>query len=242
MMPCRRAQPSSTARGTTPLLSGIHHVLHSVVLKQPERLMKPRPTPPLPAETLTIPRPHQMPPHLLLDPEPHRGKAPGRVPDPEVVDPAPQNRIDLRDHPSHWLRVVLLEHLLELPQQRRARLPLRRILRPPAPPQRTDAPEVEAQESKALPPAQIHHPALLLVQAYVELRQLLPQPPAYRLHQPVLPTVVVDEDHQVVGVARVLDVRVLAFARDRLRPLQHRIHLNEIDVAEEGGDHAALRN
>src|SRR6266851_4932973 len=107
-------------------LSCVGHVLHSVVLKQPERPMHPRPTPPLPAEAPTTPRPHHMPPHLLLDPVPHRGKAPGRVPDTEVVDPAPQNRIDLRDHPSHWLRVVLLEHLLELLQQRRARLPLRR--------------------------------------------------------------------------------------------------------------------
>jgi hypothetical protein len=29
---------------------------------------------------------------------------------------------------------------------------------------------------------------------------------------------------------------------NRLGPLQHRIHLGEVDVAEEGGDHAALRN
>ena len=34
-----------------------------------------------------------------------QGKAPARVPDPEVVDPAPQLRVDLRDHcPTGWDR------------------------------------------------------------------------------------------------------------------------------------------
>jgi len=38
-----------------------------------------------------------MAPHLLLDPLPHKGQAPARVPDPEVADPAPQLRVDLGD-------------------------------------------------------------------------------------------------------------------------------------------------
>src|SRR5712691_10669614 len=66
-------------------LSGPAQVPHSVLGKQPERVIEPRRTPPLPAEAPTIPRPHQMAPDLPLDPPPHDGQAPARVPDPEVV-------------------------------------------------------------------------------------------------------------------------------------------------------------
>src|SRR6266849_83719 len=215
-------------------LSGTRQVLDAVIREQPERFMEPCRTPPLPAETPPIPRPHQMAPHLLLDPLPHKGKAPARVPDPEVVDPAPQLRVDLSDQRLDRLGLEASEPLLELPQQRRALLPLRRVLRPPASAQRARPPEVKAQESKALPPTQVHDPTLLLVQPHIEFRQLLSEPPGHRLHQPVLPTIVVHEDHQVVGIARVLDVRVRTVSRDRLGPLQHGIHLGEIDVAEEG--------
>src|SRR5262249_16995330 len=55
---------------------------------------------------------------------------------------------------------------------------------------------VEAQEPEALPPTQVHDPALLLVQPHVEFPQLLSEPSGDRLQQPVLPTVVVHEDHQ----------------------------------------------
>src|SRR2546426_1905491 len=125
-----------------------------------------------------------------LDPSPHNGKAPARVPDPEVVDPAPQLRVDLGDQRLRRLGPRASEHLFEFPQQRRPLLLLGRILRPPAPPERPDAPEVEAQKSEALPPTQIHDPALLLVQPHVEFRQLLSESLVYRLHQPVLPTIV----------------------------------------------------
>src|SRR5712691_10633913 len=163
-------------------LSGPAQVPHSVICEQAERVIEPRRTPPLPAEAPTIPRPHQLAPDLPLDPQPYEGKAPARVPDPEVNDTAPQLRVDLCDQRLHRLGLVAPEHLLELSQQRRALRPLRRVLRPPAPPQRADTPEVKAQESEALPPTQIHDPTLLLVQPHVEFRQLLPQPPAYRLH------------------------------------------------------------
>src|SRR6058998_2891623 len=78
-------------------LSGPAQVPHPVVCKQPERVIEPRRTPPPPAEAPTIPRPHQMAPHLPLDPPPHNGQAPARVPDSEVVDPAPQLRVDRGD-------------------------------------------------------------------------------------------------------------------------------------------------
>ena len=132
-------------------LSGTSQIPHSVVSEQPERGVEPCRTPPLPAEAPTIPRPHQMAPDLPLDPPPDNGKAPARVPDPEVVDPAPQLRVDLGDQLLHRLRPGAPEHLLELPPQRRALLRLRRVPRPPAPPQRADTPEVKAQEAEALP-------------------------------------------------------------------------------------------
>jgi hypothetical protein len=70
-------------------LSGPHQVPHSVIAEQPERGMQPGRTPPLPAKTPTIPRPHHVPPDAPFDPHPHKGKAPARMHDPEVVHPAP---------------------------------------------------------------------------------------------------------------------------------------------------------
>src|SRR2546425_8256560 len=116
-------------------LSGTRQVLDVVIREQPERFMEPCRTPPLPAETPPIPRPHQMAPHLLLDPLPHKGQAPARVPDPEVVDPAPQLRVDLSDQRLDRLGPGAPEHRLEFLQQRRTLLLLRRILRPPPPPE-----------------------------------------------------------------------------------------------------------
>src|SRR5262245_40035180 len=92
-----------------------------------------------------------MAPHLLLHPVRHVRKASARVPEPEVVHPAAQNRIDLRDHPPHGLGVIASEQLRELPQQRRPLCELGRVPRPPGSPHGAAAPEVEAQESKRLP-------------------------------------------------------------------------------------------
>src|SRR5208282_2736384 len=52
----------------------------------------------------------------------------------------------------------------------------------------------------------------------------------------------VDQDHQVVGEPRIFDVGVLAVTRGLLRPLQHPVHLGEVDVAEQRRNHPALRN
>ena len=85
-------------------LSGLAHVSHSVVIEESERLIEPCRTPPLPPEALAVPRPHHMAPHLLLHPVPHVTKAPCLVPNPEVVHPAAQDRIDHRHHLLHRLR------------------------------------------------------------------------------------------------------------------------------------------
>src|SRR5437870_12285717 len=97
--------------------------------------MQPRRPPTLPADAPTTSRPHQMASDPSLDPSRHKGNAPARVSYPEGVDPAPQLRVDLGDPRLRRLGPVASEHLLELLQQRRALLLLRRILRPPTPPE-----------------------------------------------------------------------------------------------------------
>src|SRR5215831_14409605 len=136
--PVRRSPAGFASRVMRPTalgaLSGMDPVLHPVVIEDPEPRINPCRTPPLPAEAPTTPRPHQMTPHLLLDPLLHKPKAPCCVPDSEVVHPAPQDRIDHRDHVRHRLRAPALEHLLELPQQRRPLLDGRRLQHPPPTP------------------------------------------------------------------------------------------------------------
>src|SRR5437867_691037 len=67
-------------------------IANPVVSEESELVMEPCRTPPLPAEAATAPRPHEMSPHSLLDPQPHIRQAPMRVPDPEVVHPPPKRR------------------------------------------------------------------------------------------------------------------------------------------------------
>src|SRR5262249_11533202 len=55
-------------------------------------------------------------------------------------------------------------------------------------------------------------------------------------------TVCVDQDHQIVSKARILDPGVLAVACRLLRPLEHTVYLIEVDVTEQWGDHSALWN
>jgi hypothetical protein len=47
-----------------------------VVVEQPEFLVEPTPTPPRPAETLSVSGPHQMSSHLLLHPVLYKAEAP----------------------------------------------------------------------------------------------------------------------------------------------------------------------
>ena len=57
-----------------------------------------------------------------------------------------------------------------------------------------------------------------------------------------MPRVGVDQDHQVVSEPRIFNAGVLAVACGLLRPLQHPVHLGEVEVAEQRRDHPALRN
>src|SRR5262249_39797793 len=55
-------------------------------------------------------------------------------------------------------------------------------------------------------------------------------------------TVCVDQDHQIVGKTRVLDVGVFAVACGLLGSLEHTVHLIEVDITKQWGDHSALRD
>src|SRR5215475_2109889 len=52
----------------------------------------------------------------------------------------------------------------------------------------------------------------------------------------------VDQDHQIIRKSCVLDVGVLAVACCLLCPFEHAVHLIEVDVTEQWGDHPALRD
>src|SRR6516225_4622482 len=57
-----------------------------------------------------------------------------------------------------------------------------------------------------------------------------------------MPWMSVYQDHQIVSESSILDVGVLAVARGLLRPLQHPIHLCEIEITEQRRDNPTLRN
>src|SRR6266478_4657749 len=52
----------------------------------------------------------------------------------------------------------------------------------------------------------------------------------------------VNQDHQIIRKSCVLDVGVLAETRGLFRPLQHPVHLGEVEVTEQRRDNPALRN
>src|SRR5215510_6357379 len=52
----------------------------------------------------------------------------------------------------------------------------------------------------------------------------------------------VDQDHEIICKPRVLDARVCSISGGLLRPLEHTVHLIEVDIAEQWGDHPALQD
>jgi hypothetical protein len=104
---------------------------HSILVEQPECVVEPLRTPPLPAESLAPSGAHQVPSNLLLHPELDVGKAPVRVSYRKVVHPTPQNRIDKFNHPPYGLADISLKDFLKLLQERRPLLQLGHVLSPP---------------------------------------------------------------------------------------------------------------
>src|SRR5215471_15921263 len=52
----------------------------------------------------------------------------------------------------------------------------------------------------------------------------------------------VDQDHEIICKPRVLDARVCSISGGLLRPLEHTVHLIEVDITEQRGDHSTLWN
>src|SRR5215471_12128572 len=97
-----------------------------------------------------------MPPDLLFHPIFDVTKAPTGVTHRKVADPAPQDRVDQRDHAINGLGLVPTEYLLQFPQQCCALFESGRIPRPPDALSAPHPPEVKAQETELLPLSQVN--------------------------------------------------------------------------------------
>src|SRR5208283_548457 len=85
---------------------------HSVAIEQLQSLVQPSPTPPRPAEALSVPGSQHMAPDLLLHPVFHEAEALAGVSHRKVVHPTAQHRVDQLHDPINRLRWVAAEHIL----------------------------------------------------------------------------------------------------------------------------------
>src|SRR6201981_772673 len=104
-------------------------------------------------------------------------------------------------------------------------------MRTPCAPSTADASEIEPEEAEALASTKVHDSTLFSIDFALQFSQLLPKTFFHRLHQPVMSRIGVDQDHQIVGKTRVLDVGVLAGARSLLRAPAS-IHLIEVEILD----------
>ena len=92
------------------------------------------------------------------------------------------------------------------------------------------APEVKAKESEALTSCQIDDPTLSLVQFHLQLVELLPKSSLQRIEEPRMARMRVHHHNQIVRKADVLYLCPFPIAGNIFGPLQHPIHLVEVDV------------
>src|SRR6185295_19529981 len=102
------------------------------------------------------------------------------------------------------------------------------------------ATEVKAQESTAFSLGEVNDAALFLIDGDVECGQFLAQAFCYRREQPVVLGIGVDQDHQIISKAAVLNVGVLATSRYLFGPFKHALYLREGEVASQRPEHIAL--
>ena len=104
-------------------------------------------------------------------------------------------------------------------------------------------PEVKPKKAKGLTLGEIDYPGLFRVYLHIKLSQFFQKPLICRLDKPIPSLKAINEDNQVIGISGIVDVvLIFAPASDFLGPLQHFIHLVEIEIAEQGRDHPSLRN
>ena len=181
-----------------------------------------------------------MPPHLLFHPVFEKAQASVGVSHGTGAHPSPQYRVDQVYDPLNRLGLVAPEYLLQLAQERRSLLPPRRVPRTPDTSTALDAPKVKAQEAEGFTAGQVDPPTLSLIDGHVQDRPCLTESCLDRLQQPRMATMRIHSHHHVVGTTRVLDRRVCAAPGDLLRTLQHPVHLREVPMTEQWGDHAPL--
>src|ERR1700722_15886511 len=104
---------------------------HSVAIEQLQSLIQPSPTPPRPAEALSVPGSQHIAPDLLLRPVFHEAEALAGVSHRKVVHPTAQHRVDQLHDPVNRLRLVAAENILELAKQRRPLFELGRVVGAP---------------------------------------------------------------------------------------------------------------
>src|ERR1035437_254984 len=78
-----------------------HRSPNPVAVEQPQGFVQPLPTPPLPAEALSVLSPPHMAPDLLFYPVFDEAEALAGMPDREVIHPTAQHRIDQLHNPAH---------------------------------------------------------------------------------------------------------------------------------------------
>src|SRR3984893_1909461 len=183
-----------------------------------------------------------MSPNLLLYPVSDKRQAFTRIAYGKVVHPTAKDRVDLLDHPLHRLADILSEDLLQLGQQRRPFLHLRRVVGSPLPVTPQNAAIFKAQESEASSLCQIDVVALFVVYLHFEFDQFLPQSLFHRPCQPVMLRMGVDQYHHVIRKPCVLNMGIWLPSGGLNRLLQHPIHLIEIEVTEQRRDHSTLGN
>src|SRR6202140_1093854 len=179
----------------------------SVTMEESERSIQPRFAPPLPTETVTLARARQMVPNFLFDPVADVREAPARMTDRKVLHPAPQYRVDCRNHLAERPGPMAPENLLERAQQRRPLFHPRGAKRHPSVAPRGNPTEVKAKKSEALALREVHPPSLLLVHLDLERRQFLAKSPFDRRTQSALTRMSVHQDHKIIGEPGVFDIR-----------------------------------
>jgi hypothetical protein len=92
------------------------------------------------------------------------------------------------------------------------------------------SPKVKTKESKVSSSRQVYHSALVLVDLNLDFGQFLPKSFGHSPWQPLMMRTAIHKDYQIISIPRIVHVRVLAVASNLSGPLQHPIHLGEVDV------------
>src|SRR5713226_4423691 len=173
-----------------------------------------------------------MSPNLLLYPVSDKRKAFTRIAHCKVIHPTTKDRIDLFDHPTHWLTDILSEDLLQLC----------RVVRSPLPFTAQNAAIFKAKERETSSVCQIDDFALLFVYLHFEFAQFLSQSLFHRSCQPGMLRMGVNQYHHVICKSCVLNMGIWLPSGGLYRLFQHPIYLIEIEVTEQRRNYSTLGN